>query len=328
MVDNDGKAVYWNPAAERMFGYSRDEMLGRDVHAILTPARYARQAIKAFGNFKVSGHGKAVGSVLELTALRKDGSEFPIEIAVSAFKMSDLWCAAAIIRDISERKKAQAALERERGTLRHMLESSDHERHLISCEIHDGLAQLLAAALMQFEAYQSFKDTTPEAASEALALGMRLLREGHAEARRLIGGLRLPQLDEGGVLAAIESLAKECGKQNKVKIKFRSNVPQLNLAPMLENAIFRIVQECLTNACRHSQSKKVKVELMRHDNQLRIEVRDWGVGFPVDHVGEGHFGLEGIRERAKVFGGQAVIKSNSRKGTDIIVELPLQPISD
>ena len=151
---------------------------------------------------------------------------------------------------------------------------------------------------------------------------MQLVREGHAEARRLIGGLRPPQLEEGGVLAAIESLVEECNKRNKVKIEFRSNVAQLELAPMLENTVFRIVQECLTNACRHSKSKKVKVELTQHDDQLRIEVRDWGVGFKVDRVGEGHFGLEGIQERAKVFGGRAIIKSSLGKGTTIIVELP------
>jgi len=67
----------------------------------------------------------------------------------------------------------------------------------------------------------------------------------------------------------------------------------------------------------------VKGELTQHDDQLRIEVRDWGVGFEVDRVGEGHFGLEGIQERAKVFGGHTVIKSSLRKGTDVIVELPL-----
>ena len=88
MVDPNGNALYWNPAAERMFGYSSDEVLGRDVHAILTPARYCENAIEAFGDFQVSGRGRAVGTVVELTALRKDGSEFAIEIAVSAFKMS------------------------------------------------------------------------------------------------------------------------------------------------------------------------------------------------------------------------------------------------
>jgi two-component system, LuxR family, sensor kinase FixL len=327
MIDPDGKALYWNPAAERMFGYSCDEILGRDVHAILTPSRYCEHALEAFEDFRISGRGRAVGNVLELTALRKDGTEFPIEIAVSGFKKSDKWCAAAIIRDISERKKAQAALERERGTLRHLLESSDHERHLISCEIHDGLAQQLAGAIMQFEAYKFAKDTNLERASEALSLGMQLVHEGNAEARRLISGLRLPQLKEGGVLAAIESLVEECNKQNRVKIEFCSDLAQVRLEPILENTICRIVQECVNNACRHSKSKAVKVELTQHDEQLRIEVQDWGVGFDVDSVSDGHFGLEGIRERAKVFGGHATITSSLGNGTDIIVELPLHPIS-
>ena len=71
----------------------------------------------------------------------------------------------------------------------------------------------------------------------------------------------------------------------------------------------------------------MKVELTQHDDQLRVEVRDWGVGFKLDRVGEGHFGLEGIQERAKVFGGHAVVKSSLRKGTDVVVELPLHPVS-
>ena len=89
----------------------------------------------------------------------------------------------------------------------------------------------------------------------------------------------------------------------------------------MENTVFRIVQECVNNACRHSKSKKVKIELTRQGDELRVEVRDWGVGFEVGRVEEGHFGLEGIQERARVFGGRAIIRSRPRHGTDIVVEL-------
>ena len=82
-----------------------------------------------------------------------------------------------------EQKKAQEIL-------RHLLESSDRQRHLISCEIHDGLAQELAGAIMQFQAYRSFQRTNPKRAAKAFDLGMQLLRQGNAEARRLIEGLR------------------------------------------------------------------------------------------------------------------------------------------
>ena len=219
----------------------------------------------------------------------------------------------------------QQAWQRERTTLYGLLESNDRERHLISSEIHDGLAQQLAGALMQFEAFRSVQDTDPQRAAAALALGVQLVREANAEARRLISGLRLPQLDEGGVLAAIENLCAESNRRHETKIEFSANVAELELSPMLENTVFRIVQECVANACRHSQSEKAKVELRQHDDQLRIEVQDWGVGFLVDGVGAGHFGLEGIRQRAKIFGGQAIIKSSPGTGTNIIVELPLHP---
>ena len=180
---------------------------------------------------------------------------------------------------------------------------------------------------MQFEAYKYLKEQSPEQAARAHASGVQLVREGHAEARRLIGSLRPPQLEEGEIVSAIDDLVCEATKRSKIKIEFCSNVGQLKLAPMLENTVFRIVQEGLTNACHHSKSEKVKVELTQQDGHLRIEVRDWGVGFNADRVDEGHFGLEGIHERAKVFGGRAVIKSAPRKGTEIVVELPLNPIS-
>ena len=225
-----------------------------------------------------------------------------------------------VARNITAQKKAQEIL-------RHLLEASDHEHQLISYEIHDGLAQQLAGALMQFEAYKYLKEQSPEQAARAHASGVQLVREGHAEARRLIGSLRPPQLEEGEIVSAIDDFVREVAKRSEIKVEFSCNVEQLKLAPMLENAVFRIVQEGLTNACHHSKSKRVRVELTQKDDQLRIEVRDWGVGFQVDRVNEGHFGLEGIHERARVLGGHAVIKSAPRKGTEIVVELPLNPVS-
>jgi PAS domain S-box-containing protein len=223
-----------------------------------------------------------------------------------------------VARDISHQKRMQE-------TLRHLLESSDRDRQLISCDIHDGLAQQLAAALMQFEAFSHWQQKDAQRAAKAHALGVQLVREAHAESRRLIEGLRPPQLREGGIVSAIEDLVRESNRRNPVKIEFLKHLAGLRLAPRLENTVFRIVQECVNNACRHSKSKKVKIELTQHGDELRVEVRDWGVGFDVRRIEDGHFGLEGIQERARVFGGRAIIQSRPRHGTDIVVELPLSP---
>jgi signal transduction histidine kinase len=95
------------------------------------------------------------------------------------------------------------------------------------------------------------------------------------------------------------------------------------LVPILENAIYRITQEALANACKHSGSDKVYVTLLQQGHALRIEVRDWGVGFDTKSNPKNHFGLEGIRQRAKLLGGKCRIRSKAGKGTRVIVELPV-----
>jgi signal transduction histidine kinase len=143
------------------------------------------------------------------------------------------------------------------------------------------------------------------------------------ETRRLIGGLRPPVLDESGVVAAIENLVYEAREPGGPKIEFASDVQFDRLEPTLENAVFRIVQECLTNACRYSKSERIVVCLGQKNGHLCIEVRDWGAGFDPRAVRGPHYGLRGIRERARLLGGRAVIRSAPGKGTRVLVELPL-----
>ncbi len=143
------------------------------------------------------------------------------------------------------------------------------------------------------------------------------------EARRLIGGLRPPILDESGIVAAIEYLCSERRQSGQSQIEFVVRVQFHRLAAPLEVALFRIVQECLTNACRHSQSPKIRVELSQLENRVRLTVQDWGVGFDPQEVKGERFGLRGIRERVRLLGGAADINSSPGKGTIITVELPL-----
>ena len=149
-----------------------------------------------------------------------------------------------------------------------------------------------------------------------------------AETRRLIGGLRPPVLDEAGVVPAIEYLVAEHQRRDGPEIEFVHEVQFDRLAPPLESALFRIVQECLTNACRYSQSPKVRVELRQADDRVRIDVQDWGVGFDPEQIGDGHFGLRGIRERARLLGGTVSIQTAPQQGTHVTVELPSDPVAE
>ncbi|UMZ73497.1 HD domain-containing phosphohydrolase [Natranaerofaba carboxydovora] len=110
MIDENAKTVYWNTAAEKMFGYKRTEVIGIDPHDFIMPEKYKTDYIKGFKSFVHTGHGNAIGKVLELTAKNKNGEEFPIEIALSSINMGDKYWASAIIRDISERKNAEEVI--------------------------------------------------------------------------------------------------------------------------------------------------------------------------------------------------------------------------
>jgi signal transduction histidine kinase len=216
--------------------------------------------------------------------------------------------------EIRERKQAEDALRKEHQYLQYLIELQERDRQLISCELHDGLVQQLAGAIMRFEMNQ-------------MDAGLRMLRECLREARWLIHGLRPPTLDEYGVVAAIEELLSQNDGANQPAIEFFHRIAFDRLPSPLENTVFRIVQECLTNTLRHSQSMKVRVRLVQRKEEIRIKVEDWGVGFNPRKVAEGHYGLEGIKERARLFGGAATIRSSPGKGTRIVVTLPLRASS-
>ena len=251
------------------------------------------------------------------------GSVFYADITGHRVFYDERPCLLALFRDITERKRAAEALQREQRTLKHLLQSSDHERQLIAYDIHDGLAQQLVGAIMQFDAFDHLKGTKPKQAADAYHAAMTMLRQSHFEARRLISGVRPPVLDESGVLAAIAHLVHEPAFDNGPKIDFRSRVTFHRLASVLENVVYRTVQEGLTNARNHSKSQEILVSLVQRGDHLRIEVRDWGVGFDPKQVPGNRFGLEGVRERARLLGGKCSIKSKPGEGTSIVVVLPV-----
>lgn len=323
MMDHEGRVVLWNPAAQRMFGYREEEIRGRRAHETLIPPRLVAAAAQGMRQFADTGQGPVIGRVVEVQALRKDGSEFPAELAVSAIRMANRHWAVAVVRDITERKRAVEALRKEESRLRLALELHERERQLISLEIHDGFTQECAAASMQLQAFRDTYQRDPQIARERFEAGMRLLSEAMAESRRLINGLRPPLLEDEGVVPALERLIAEFQAAGGPPIEFAAEVRFDRLARPLESSIYRIVQESLNNARRHSRSDRLAVRLFEEAAQVRIEVRDWGIGFDPDRVTQGHFGLEGIRERAQALGGQAIISSRPGVGTNILVTLPL-----
>jgi two-component system sensor histidine kinase DegS len=125
------------------------------------------------------------------------------------------------------------------------------------------------------------------------------------------------------VVEAIAHLVHEEGRRKEPEIESHCNVRFGRLVSILENTIYRIVQEGLANACNHSKSTRVRISLLQRNGTVRIKIRDWGVGFDPKTVPKNRFGLTGIRERARLLGGKCRVRSKPGRGTSVMVELPL-----
>ena len=200
-------------------------------------------------------------------------------------------------------------------------------RRQIACDIHDGVAQDVAGALCRFEAFRESVSRNPAQAWSIFQTGVALLQHATEEVRNLIAELRLSTLDELGLAVAVEQLLHAAPGLGGPKIEYRCNLQGPPLSMMVEHAVYRIIQEALTNARRHSHSENIRVELLQNGNRLRIAVEDWGAGFDPDKVSSSHFGLVGIRERAERLGGRATVDSAPGKGTRIVVEIPIRSTS-
>ncbi len=322
MMAPDGTVAHWNPAAERMFGYRHSEIMGHDVHEMLVPEEYREQAVRGVRRFVETGQGEVVGKLLEFDALRKDGTRFPIEISIAAIRMDGRWGAVAIVRDITRRRAAEEAIQKEQALLRRLLEFHERERKLMAYEIHDGLVQQLTGAHMTLQSFPQAPGGDDTSARDRFEAVDGLLRDAIAEARRIISGLRPPILDELGVEPAVAYLVDQQRRRGGQQIELVSELGGKRFSSLVETAVFRIVQEGLNNACRYSRSERIRVELRTDGERLHVEVRDWGEGFDPERVGAGHFGIEGIRERARLLEGNAEVQSAPGDGTIIHVTLP------
>jgi signal transduction histidine kinase len=326
LVDMQGRLVKFNAAAEAIFGMG-------------PTAGPSENWSREYGLFLPDGRTPFPYEQLPLIrALRGEHVDY-VDMFVRNPNLPDGKCvrvcaspifdehgvqtgAMAITRDETQRKKIEAALESERRFLRHLITTQDRDRRLTGYDLHDGVVQLMTGALMRLEALAS-KRADQLAGDEDLAVSMQLVREAMDEARRLIGGLRPPGLEGNGLIGAIEYLIEEHSRRSAMHVKFVHAVQFQRLSALQESTLFRIVQEALNNAAKHSGAAECRVELRQDGPWIHVEVRDAGRGFDLAQARLRQYGLRGIEERARLLGGSAEFISYPGQGTAIRVTLPL-----
>ncbi|MCE9629554.1 MAG: PAS domain S-box protein [Planctomycetia bacterium] len=297
-------------------GFSLDQIVGHSVVRFTLPES-SQQLSNAVRDVFDSGQDRS----LETTVRGLDGSLNYFSLRLGPIVHGGETTAVMVCcENIRPLKTSEQILRRERNVLRRLIEIQERERQLVSYEIHDGLAQYLAGALMHLEACRHAE--RDRHASQELEEGIRLLRAAAEESRRLIGGLRPPALDELGIVDAIESLVADARTEIPT-VSFTHSLPGERLPPGLETTIFRIVQESLSNARKHAEAGTARVVLERAGDTVRVAVEDDGRGFEPAAVPEQRFGLEGIRQRCRLLGIEPRIESIPGRGTTIEAVLPV-----
>lgn len=318
--DLDGSYKFVSPSCRVLAGYEPEELVGHDAYELIHPDDVP-VVQRAHAQVLQSPDIATVAFRLR----RKDGRFVWMETTSRTVRdprtgeVVELIC---VTRDITDRKQVEEDLRREQQLLRRLLDVHERERKLIAYDIHDGLVQLMTGALMHLEAGQAVLEQDAARAQTELQRSTLLLRNAVDEARRMISGLRPPVLDESGLVAAVEYLANETRRAG-LEVDVHHELHFHRLPAALESAVFRIVQEALTNVRRHSRSARASIELVQSQDQLCIEVRDWGVGFDPRAVRADANGLMGIRQRARLLGGSSTIETAPGAGTRVLVTCPL-----
>jgi len=318
MKDTQGAYQFINRAYETLFHVSRARMTGK-TDFDLFPADIARQFRD--NDLAVLQAGQPIQ--FEEVAPHDDG---PHTYVSAKFALHDaqgkVSAVCGISTDITARKRAEENLRAEQKFLQQLIRAHERDRQLMAYEIHDGLIQDITGAVLHLEGI-NWQQPGSERTRASFDVALRALRQALGEGRRLLSGLRPPILDEAGIIAAIEYLIAEYSQPGDLAIAFHHEVRFDRLDPLLEGTIFRIVQESLTNVRRHSGAERAEVRLVQRGDRLKLTVVDDGVGFEPAPEHEQRFGLQGIRKRAVVVGGQAEIRSTLGQGTTVEVAFPL-----
>jgi len=338
VLSPDGNVLTWNPGAQALKGYSKEEIIGHHFSKFYLP-----EAVQSGWPTRELAMAEKEGRFAdEGWRVRKDGSSFWASVIITALRDSTgkLSGFAKITQDMTERRDVAERINNLNRELRKkiteldesrriielrtlelqklssvVLHAQDEERRRIARELHDDLGQQLS--LLKMVLSQGKNDEAGEIAGSALT-----------SVRNLSYLLHPPLLDETGLRAALDWFIEGLSKRSGIEIALTIR-PQIfpRLRGEIETAIFRVIQEALTNVVRHAKTESARVEIDKQPEIVVVRVRDYGQGLPVEVDGalspkSMGVGISGMRERIRQFGGELRV-SRSEPGTMVEAKIPL-----
>jgi PAS domain S-box-containing protein len=323
-IDVKGCITFWNPQAEKIFGWKDSEVNGHLLSEIIIPESFRSMHAKGMASYLKTGHGPALNVLLELSAIDRSGKEFPIELTILPIKQAKEEFFCAFIRDITARKKAEVELNEKNSELQklsaHLQQIREEERKYLAREVHDELGQLVSALKIDID-WINIKIELDEAAKKRMDHAIMTIEVLISSIRKIASSLRPSILDDFGLNVAIEWQCRDIQNANEIICVFTSELDEKELPVKIKTELFRMVQESLTNVMLHSEAKKVSVEIKDDEAYIYIKIEDDGKGFDPT-VKKNTVGLIGLRERAASLNGRFNIQSEIGKGTVVLAIIP------
>jgi PAS domain S-box-containing protein len=318
------KIVEANNKAVASYGYQREELLGANLTDLYPPG-----SEQVLNNFMRHVEEKS-GLIFEAMQLRKDGTTFPVEVSLRLLEVEGEKLFLEIIRDITERKRTEEVLKESEKNLRHLatqlLSAQEDERKRLSRELHDELGHALLALKLQIESVEEQLLPNQGVLKTEMTKILGFIGATLEEVRRLYLDLTPGDLEDLGLSAALRSLVEDFAKLQK-HIKWRIKLDDLDglFALSTQTAIYRVVQEALTNIGKHAKPKHVLLKIKREDQGIAFAIEDDGIGFDRHKMANEKktLGLLAMEERVKILGGSFKFWSQEERGTKISFTIPI-----
>lgn len=325
-INEQGVIESFNKSAEYIFGHQSKDVIGQNVKALM-PEPYRGQHDEYIQNYLRTGKSKIIGIGLEVVGLRRDKTEFPVDLMISEVNLDQRRIFIGVVRDLTERKQWEKNLNDSREHLRALSNRlqtiREEERTKIARNVHDEIGQDLVALQMDLSMLETMTSPEDSAVREKIDMTRKLAINILQKAETIATELRPAVLDVLGLPKALEWHMNDFKARTGINYHFHE-APAL---PMLDKenatALFRIFQEAVSNVGRHARADKVNISLKHDQNCILLEIKDNGKGISEQQIQNiNSLGILGMQERARMLGGTCEIRRINKEGTCVTIKLP------